>query len=100
MRFLACFGSGTLLKYQAGSRRSPPAPPMEAKNSLLPLSSERPSIADQKAASFSTSSQSKAMLPVLAAMASFPARGKNRRTDGRWPARGTRPQPGARRAPP
>ena len=25
---------------------------------------------------------------------------RQRRTDGRWPARGTRPQPGARRAPP
>jgi hypothetical protein len=33
---LACFDSGALLKYRAGSRRSPSAPPMEAKNSLLP----------------------------------------------------------------
>jgi hypothetical protein len=32
---------------------------MEAKNSLLPLSTGRPGTADQKAASFGTSSQSK-----------------------------------------
>jgi hypothetical protein len=44
------------------------APPIEASTSLLPSSSGRPSTADQNAATFSTSSQSKATLPILAAM--------------------------------
>src|SRR5438034_7796024 len=88
MRFLARLGSGTLLKYQAGSCRSASAPPMEANNSLLPLSSGRPSTADQKAAIFGTSSQSKVMLPILAAMASSLVRGQDRRTGGGGPQAG------------
>jgi hypothetical protein len=71
-RFLARFGSGTFSKYQAGSSRAASPPPMEANSSLLPLSTGRPSTADQNAATFSTSSQSTAMLPILAAMAASP----------------------------
>ena len=33
---LACFGSGTLLKYQAGSRRSPSAPPWKRRTRCCP----------------------------------------------------------------
>jgi len=57
-------------------------------NSLLPSSTGRPSTADQKAASFSTSSQSKVMLPILAAMASSLVRGEDRRTGDRCPQAG------------
>jgi hypothetical protein len=53
---------------------------MEANNSLLPLSSGRPSTADQKAAIFSTLSQSKLMLPILVAMASSLVGASDRRT--------------------
>jgi hypothetical protein len=60
---------GHFIEYQAGSRRAASVPPIEANHSLLPLSSGRPSTADQKVAIFSTSSQSKAMLPILAVTA-------------------------------
>jgi hypothetical protein len=43
---------------------------MLAKPLLLPLSSGRPSTADQNVATFSASSQSNAMLPTLAVTAS------------------------------
>src|ERR1039458_1162981 len=78
MRFFPRFGSGTLLKYHAGSARSPSAPPIEAKTSLLPASSRepllpassgRPSRADQKFATLKTSPQSKAILPTFTTMA-------------------------------
>jgi len=75
---LARFGSGTWLKYQAGSCRAGSVSPMEANTALLPGSSGRPSTADQKAAIFSTSSQSKVMLPTLARMASSLVPGDDR----------------------
>ena len=97
---LAWFGSGTLLKYHAGSGRFASAPPMEAKSLLLPLLSGRPSTADRKAAIFGTSSQSKVMLPILAALASSLVCDEDRHTRP-LSASGTRsrdPGPGGARA--
>jgi hypothetical protein len=67
-RFFACFDSGTSAKYQAASLLAASVPPIEAHTALLVESSGRSSTADQKVATFSTSSQSKAMLPILAVM--------------------------------
>jgi hypothetical protein len=67
-RFFTRLPSETLLKYQAGSARFASKPPIVANSALLSSSRGRPRTADQKLATASTSPQSKATFPILAAM--------------------------------